>query len=141
MPVRTTHRILLKQLEHPASPPKSHLLSPKTTHHFATHCDYVFCMILKKAVIILLNSCQRLLFVMRMEVFLCDVRKKIFKHLLHYPVPSRPVLGPTQPPSKLVPMFFRGINRPGRQADQSPLSSAKVKHECTPYVLSWRGQG
>jgi len=43
--------------------------------------------------------------------------------------PSRPALGPTQPPVKWVPGLSRGIVRPGRSADHSPPSSAAVMEE------------
>ena len=43
-----------------------------------------------------------------------------------FPHPSRPTLGPTQPPVKWVPGVFRGKVRPGRAADRSPPSSAAV---------------
>ena len=42
---------------------------------------------------------------------------------------SRPALGPTQPPVKWVPGLSRGKVRPGRAADNSPLSSAAVMEE------------
>jgi len=38
--------------------------------------------------------------------------------------PSRPALGPTQPPVKWIPGLSRGKVRPGRAADHSPPSSA-----------------
>jgi hypothetical protein len=43
--------------------------------------------------------------------------------------PSRPSLGPTQPPVKLVPGLSRGKVRPGRAADHTPPSSAAVMEE------------
>jgi len=43
--------------------------------------------------------------------------------------PSRPALGPTQPPVKWVPGFSGGKVRPGRAADHSPSSSAAVMEE------------
>ena len=43
--------------------------------------------------------------------------------------PSRPALGPTQPPVKWVPVFPGGKLRPGRAADHSPPSSAAVMKE------------
>jgi len=43
--------------------------------------------------------------------------------------PSRPALGPTQPPVKWVPGLSRGKVRPGHAADHSPPSSAAVMEE------------
>jgi len=43
--------------------------------------------------------------------------------------PSRPALGPTQPPVKWVPVLPRGKVRPGRAADHSPPSNAAVMEE------------
>ena len=43
--------------------------------------------------------------------------------------PSRPALGPTQPPVKWVPGHSRGKMRLGRAADHSPTSSAAVMEE------------
>ena len=44
--------------------------------------------------------------------------------------PSRPALGPTQPPVQWVPGLSRGGKvRPGRAADHSPPSSAAVMEE------------
>jgi len=40
--------------------------------------------------------------------------------------PSRPALGPTQPPVKWSPVLSLGKVRPGRAADHSPPSSAAV---------------
>ena len=34
-----------------------------------------------------------------------------------FPHPSRPALGPTQPPVQLVPGLYRGVKRPGRGVD------------------------
>ena len=45
-----------------------------------------------------------------------------------FPHLSRPALGPTQPPVQWVPSLSRGKERPGRDADPSPPSSA-VGHE------------
>jgi hypothetical protein len=39
--------------------------------------------------------------------------------------PSRPALGPTQPPVQRVPGFFPGVKRPGRGVDPVP----KLKKE------------
>ena len=41
-----------------------------------------------------------------------------------FPHLSRPALGPTQPPVQWVPGLSRGKERPGRDADPSPPSSA-----------------
>jgi hypothetical protein len=46
----------------------------------------------------------------------------------NFPHLSRPALGPTQPPVQWVPGLSRGKERPGRDADPSPPSSA-VGHE------------
>jgi len=44
--------------------------------------------------------------------------------------PSRPAMGPTQPPVKWVPGLSSGGKvRPGRAADHSPPSSATVMEE------------
>ena len=40
--------------------------------------------------------------------------------------PSRPALGPAQPPVQWAPGLSRGKVRPRRGADHSPLSSAAV---------------
>jgi hypothetical protein len=44
---------------------------------------------------------------------------------------SRPALGPTQPPVQWVPGVLSSgvIERPGRDADHSPQSSAEVVNE------------
>jgi hypothetical protein len=41
--------------------------------------------------------------------------------------PSRPTLGPNQPPMQWVPGFPRGGKRPGRGVDHPPSSSIEVK--------------
>jgi hypothetical protein len=41
----------------------------------------------------------------------------------------RTALGPMQPPIQSVPEFFPEEERPGRDVDQSPPSSAEVKNE------------
>jgi hypothetical protein len=43
-----------------------------------------------------------------------------------FPHLSRPALGPTQPPVQWVPALSRGKERPGRDADPLPPSSAVV---------------
>ena len=43
--------------------------------------------------------------------------------------PSRPALGPTQPPVQWVPGLSRGKVRPGRATDHSHPSSAAVLEE------------
>ena len=47
----------------------------------------------------------------------------------NFPNLSRPALGPTQPPVQWVPGLSRGKERPGRDADPSPPSSAVVMKE------------
>ena len=46
-----------------------------------------------------------------------------------FPHLSRPALGPTQPPVQWVPGLSGGKERPGRDADPSPPTSAVVKKE------------
>jgi len=46
-----------------------------------------------------------------------------------FPHLSRPALGPTQPPVQWVPGLSRGKERPVRDADSSPPSSAVVMKE------------
>ena len=46
-----------------------------------------------------------------------------------FPHLSRPALGPTQPPVQWVPGLSGGKERPGRDADPSPPSSAVVNKE------------
>jgi hypothetical protein len=58
---------------------------------------------------------------------------------------SRTALGPTQPPTQWVPgALSLGVKRPGREADHSPPSNAKVKEWVelylhSPNTPSWRG--
>jgi hypothetical protein len=44
-----------------------------------------------------------------------------------FPHPSRPALGPTQPPIQWIAVSFPRIKRSGRGANYTPLSSAEVK--------------
>jgi hypothetical protein len=46
-----------------------------------------------------------------------------------FPYLSRPALGPTQPPVQWVAVLCRSKERPGRDADPSPPSSAVVMKE------------
>jgi hypothetical protein len=46
------------------------------------------------------------------------------------PHPSRPALGPTQPPVQWVPCFLPGIKRPGRGASQLTPSKHRGKRKC-----------
>jgi hypothetical protein len=46
-----------------------------------------------------------------------------------FPHLCRPALGPTQPPVQWVPGLYRGKERPGRDANPSPPSSAVVMKE------------
>jgi hypothetical protein len=46
-----------------------------------------------------------------------------------FSIPSRPALGPTQPPTQWIPWgCFSGVKQLGHEADHSPLSSAEVKN-------------
>jgi hypothetical protein len=56
-----------------------------------------------------------------------------------FPHPSRPALGPTQPPIQWVTGLFRGVNRPGRGVDHPPSSSARVKERVELYIYSSSG--
>ena len=58
-----------------------------------------------------------------------------------FPHPSRPALGPSQPPVQRVPATFPGVKRPARGVDNTPPTSAEVKervklHFRTPSVHS-----
>jgi hypothetical protein len=50
-----------------------------------------------------------------------------------FPHLSKPALGPTQVTVQWVPDLSRGTERPGRDADPSPTSSAVVKKGYSPY--------
>ena len=52
--------------------------------------------------------------------------------------PSRPALGPTQPPIQWVPRLTRSKRR-GRGVDRSPLSSAEVKERVEIYLYCLSG--
>ena len=55
-----------------------------------------------------------------------------------FPQPSRPPLGPTQPPIQWVPGLSRGVKRPGRGVDHPP-SSAEVEGRVQLYIYSPSG--
>jgi hypothetical protein len=58
------------------------------------------------------------------------------KNFLFY-TSSRPALGSTHPPIQWVPgTLSPGINLPGREADQSPPTSAEVKKNVDLYMHS-----
>ena len=50
--------------------------------------------------------------------------------------PSRPVLGPIQPPVQWVPGSFPGVKRPERGLDHQPPSSAEVEGRVELYICS-----
>ena len=54
-----------------------------------------------------------------------------------FPHPSRPFLGPTQPPVQWV--SFPGVKRPGRGVDHPPPSCAEVKGRIELYLYSPSG--
>jgi hypothetical protein len=54
--------------------------------------------------------------------------------------PSRPALGPTQPPIyNGYRVSFPGVKRPGREVDHPPSSSARVKERVELYLYSPSG--
>jgi len=53
-----------------------------------------------------------------------------------FPYLSRPTLGPTQPPVQWVPGLSGGKERPGRDADPSPPSSAVGQERVELYLYS-----
>jgi len=60
-----------------------------------------------------------------------------FPSVRDFPQPSRPALGPTQPPLQWVPVFIpMGVNMPGSDVYQPPLFGAKVKERVELYLDS-----
>ena len=57
----------------------------------------------------------------------------------NFPRPTRPALGPTQPPTHWIPALFPGIKRPGRALNHLLTSSAKVKEIVELYLYSPSG--
>jgi hypothetical protein len=51
-----------------------------------------------------------------------------------FPHPSRPVLGPTQPPVQWVPTLFTRVKGPGRGVEHPPPSGAEVKEKVKLYL-------
>ena len=56
-----------------------------------------------------------------------------------FPHPSRPALGPTQPPVEGVPSLSAGVKRPGRGADHSPPSKRPGQEKVELYLYSPSG--
>ena len=55
----------------------------------------------------------------------------------HFPRPSRPALGPIQPPVTIGTGFLsQAVKRPGRDVDHAPPSSAGVKERVDLYLYS-----
>jgi hypothetical protein len=55
------------------------------------------------------------------------------------PYPSRPALGPTQPPTQCVPGLSPGLKRSGRGVDHPPTSSAEAEGRVELYIYSRSG--
>jgi len=51
-----------------------------------------------------------------------------------FPHPSRPALGSTQPPVQWIPGSFPRVNRPWREVDHPPPSSAEVERKAELYI-------
>ena len=51
-----------------------------------------------------------------------------------FPHPSKPALGPTQPPILWVQSLFPGVKRPGRGVDHLPKSNTEVKERVELYL-------
>jgi hypothetical protein len=62
--------------------------------------------------------------------------KKKSRWVQYFPHPSRPALGPTQPPVQWVKGLF---SRPGRGVDHTPPSSAEVKESVQLYLYTLLG--
>jgi hypothetical protein len=56
-----------------------------------------------------------------------------------FPHPSRPALGPSQPPPQWVPGLSRGLKWPERGVDHLPTSSAEVREWVKLYIYSLYG--
>jgi hypothetical protein len=56
-----------------------------------------------------------------------------------FPRPSKPALGPTQPPVQLVPGLYPKVKRPGCGVDHPPPSSTEVKERAQLYLYSSYG--
>jgi hypothetical protein len=56
-----------------------------------------------------------------------------------FPYPSRPALGPTQPPVQGHGVSFPGVKRPGRGVDHPPPSSSEVKETVELHLYSHSG--